>query len=111
MNNDGWGFGGAGASDKRLEGDDLQHVKQLYTNGRTQPRMVTHYEESGGPMKHHELDGSAHPMHHPMHQHLEEEKMRHSQAMDHHMHHIAKHHGRHYDSQHGHDTYKYDGQE
>lgn len=43
----------------------------------------------------------------PMHEHLEEEKMRHEHAMDHQRNHLERHHGRPYNSQHGHDNYKY----
>ncbi len=36
MNNDGWGFMGAGASDMRLAGADLQHNRQKRTGNRTE---------------------------------------------------------------------------
>lgn len=107
MNNDGWGFLGAGTSDNRIAGTDLQHNRQK-RNGEQLPkpvRKVTHDSESGGPMKEH-MD---HEMreHSPVHHHMEEEKHRHEEAMEHHKHHIEKHHSRHYNSQHGHDDYKY----
>lgn len=90
MNNDGWGQVGAGPSDRRLAGEDLQHYVQNKTH------------QGGGPMKEHMEHQK-----HPMHQQLEEEKMRHEHALDHHRHHLEKHHERHYDKQHGHDDYKY----
>lgn len=106
MNNDGWGFLGAGTSDNRLAGTDLQHNRQTRTADELHVpvRIVTQSRESGGPMKEH----TEHQMHHehPEHQ-LKEEKHRHDKAMEHHKHHLERHHGRHYDSQHGHDNYKY----
>jgi len=81
MNNDGWGFMGAGASDKRLAGEDLQHniqhVKPLYN--------------SGGPVK----------------EMLNNEATRHQQAGTHRSAHIKRHQDRNYNSQYGHDTHKY----
>ena len=109
MNNDGWGFMGAGADDKRLAGKDLQHNLQhnLQTRtadeGTSPARIVTQPRESGGPMKEH-MD---HEMRHHMNEHLEEEKHRHHEAMEHHKHHLEKHHMRNFDSQHGHDTFNY----
>lgn len=143
MNGDGWGFLGAGTSDNRLAGTDLQHNRQNRSTGKTNApeRVVTQPRESGGPMKHqglkerldeslgarhgaeshhhqsmasrrHESEGMTHHYaphhgHHPMHHHLDEEKARHEQAMEHHKHHLERHHGRHYDSQYGHDHHKY----
>lgn len=55
MNNDGWGFLGAGTSDNRLAGEDLQHARQKRTADEEMsgiPRMVRHSAEDGGPMKH-----------------------------------------------------------
>lgn len=34
MNNDGWGFMGAGDSDMRVAGEDLQHNRQKLTGNR-----------------------------------------------------------------------------
>ena|SRR5690348_12324958 len=117
MNNDGWGFLGAGASDSRIAGKDLQHYRQARTadeNPTGRRRVVRQEAQGGGPMKEH-MDKAHHHEHHahhghhahPMHHHLEEEKNRHAEAMEHHHHHLEKHHGRHYNSQHGHDTHKY----
>ncbi|MCE5294080.1 MAG: hypothetical protein LLF94_05645 [Chlamydiales bacterium] len=115
MNNDGWGFLGAGTSDNRLAGEDLQHNRQNRTADELHVpvRIVKQPRESGGPMKHHlthaeEVKGGHHSHeHHPMHHHLEEEKHRHEKAMEHHHHHLERHHGRHYNTQHGHDHHKY----
>lgn len=108
MNSDGWGFLGAGSSDRRLGGTDLQHNVQKRSEGqfRGPIRIVTTSSESGGPMKHHELEDRQHESQ-GMHDYLEDEKHRHEKAMEHHKHHIEKHYSRHYDSQHGHDTHKY----
>lgn len=107
MNNDGWGFTGAGTSDNRLAGMDLQHNRQTRTADELHVpvRIVTQPRESGGPMKEH-MDKEMHRPEHPEH-HLKEEKHRHEKAMEHHKHHLERHNGRHYDSQHGHDNYKY----
>lgn len=54
MNNDGFGFLGAGASDKRMAGEDLQHNKQTRTadeNPTGEQRMMRQSAGSGGPMK------------------------------------------------------------
>lgn len=81
MNNDGWGQQGAGTSDMRQGGNDLQHAVQ-HTN-------------SGGPMKEH-----SHP---DLKQLILDEKSRHDQSMAHHAHHMDRHHKRPHDGQHGHD--------
>ncbi len=93
MNNDGWGFLGAGTSDNRLAGMDLQHNRQTRTADELHEpvRMVTQSSESGGPMK----------------QHIDEEMTRHQEAAKHSRHHLEKHNSRPYDKQHGQDTYKY----
>lgn len=92
MNNDGWGFMGAGASDKRLAGDDLQQYRQPLTadEGSYPQRRVRAESEGGGPIK----------------EHLDQEEARHKQSAEQRMRHLANHLGRHYNSQHGHDTYK-----
>lgn len=36
MNNDGWGFNGAGMSDMKLAGEDLQHNRQKRTGNQAQ---------------------------------------------------------------------------
>jgi hypothetical protein len=104
---DGYTQVGAGASDMRVAGEDLQHNRQTRTADELHVpiRRITQIREGGGPMKEHydKHEGHKHHMHH----HLEEEKYRHEKAMEHHADHIEKHHARHYDSQHGHDTYKY----
>jgi hypothetical protein len=53
MNNDGWGFLGAGTSDNRIAGEDLQHNRQTRTADELHGpvRMVTQSYASGGPMK------------------------------------------------------------
>lgn len=54
MNSDGWGFLGAGASDMRQAGKDLQHNKQTRTadeNLTGEQSMVRRESGSGGPMK------------------------------------------------------------
>lgn len=54
MNNDGWGFMGAGASDNRIAGKDLQHNRQNRTvdeNQSGKERMVRQSAGAGGPMK------------------------------------------------------------
>ena len=106
MNNDGWGFLGAGTSDNRIAGRDLQHNRQTRTADEAPQvkRMFTQEAEGGGPMKEH-MDKMEHKT--SMHEQLEEEQHRHSQALDHHRHHLEKHHNRSYDSQHGHETHKY----
>ena len=134
MNNDGWGFLGAGTDDNRLAGTDLHHNRQNRTADELHApvRIVTQPKESGGPMKHQELKdrldeslGAKHgreskhmqsmgarrheseSMTHHYAPHLEEEKHRHEAAMEHHRNHLERHHGRHYNAQHGHDRYKY----
>lgn len=85
MNNDGWGQQGAGTSDMRQGGNDLQHSVQ--------------HTSHGGPMKE------------QTHEHLKhlisEEKQRHTDAMAHHAHHMQRHHERSHDSQHGHDNHSH----
>ncbi len=100
MNNDGFGQVGAGPSDRRLVGEDLQHYAQdSKPVGKFKAKVSE--RESGGPMKEHIKE------HKPMHHHLEHEKHRHEESMKHHKHHLEKHHERHFDSQYGHDTHKY----
>jgi hypothetical protein len=97
---DGIGQSGAGTSDNRLAGEDLQHNRQTRTADEAPglKRMVRQPSDEGGPMKEH-MDHKA--------KHLEEEKHRHEKAMEHQKHHMEKHHMRQHDSQHGHDDYKY----
>lgn len=134
MNNDGWGQVGAGMDDNRIAGEDLQHYRQKRTSEKSRwptKRIVTEPSESGGPMKkqkltsrldeslgerdgaerfhqqsmsdrRHESEGMTHK-YAPLH----EEKERHEEAMKHHFNHLQKHYGRGYDSQYGHDTYRY----
>jgi len=85
MNSDGWGQGGAGTSDMRQGGEDLQHSMQ-YVRVKDAPNEM-------------DLQHS-----------LETEKRRHSHAIDHIGKHMSRHHSRPSDSQHGHDTggYGYD---
>lgn len=51
---DGYTQVGAGASDNRIAGEDLQHNRQTRTadEAPTPHRVKTHREGSGGPMKH-----------------------------------------------------------
>ncbi len=54
MNNDGWGQVGAGDSDMRIAGKDLQHNRQKRTadeNPTGKTSIVRSSFESGGPMK------------------------------------------------------------
>lgn len=54
---DGYTQVGAGQSDMRVSGNDLQHHRQPLKNERsTNQRMVTQPSESGGPMKQHMKD-------------------------------------------------------
>lgn len=108
MNSDGWGFLGAGASDKRQAGEDLQHNKQTRTadeNPTGEQRMVRQPAAQGGPMKEH-MDKMAHESR-PMKEHLSDEKTRHDNAKEHHMKHLERHHSRPFNSQHGQDTHKH----
>lgn len=109
MNNDGWGFTGAGTNDLRQGGMDLQHNVQTRTadEWHMPTRVVRQTREGGGPMKEH-MNEMSHEGHHKshMHHHLEEEKARHEEAMEHHKHHLEKHHSRDFNSQHGHETHK-----
>ena len=130
MNNDGWGQVGAGPSDKRIAGDDLQHYRQTRTadEGHVPPRRVRQGYQDGGPMKHQGLDdrmdeslgmrngpegryeqsmGDRRRESVGMSEYLQVEKNRHEEALEHHMNHLEKHHSRHYNSQYGHDTHKY----
>jgi hypothetical protein len=103
---DGIGQSGAGLSDNRLAGEDLQHNRQTRTADEAPQvkRMMTQAALGGGPMKEH-MDMMEQK--YPMHEQMEEEKMRHEKAMDHQRHHLEKHQVRNYDSQHGQDTYQY----
>jgi hypothetical protein len=106
MNADGWGFLGAGTSDNRLAGMDLQHNRQTRTADELHVpvRIVTQTRESGGPMKQDMDEMQKKPSYS---EHIESEKMRHEQSMGHQKHHIEKHNSRYYDSQYGQDTYQY----
>lgn len=99
---DGYTQSGAGLSDMRLAGEDLQHNRQTRTADELHVpvRIVRQSAQQGGPMKEH--------MQHELHDHLEMEKHRHEQAKEHVQHHLEKHHSRHYDSQYGHDAHKHD---
>jgi len=127
MNNDGWGFQGAGTSDFRIAGNDLQHNRQKRTADEAphQHRIIRQQAEGGGPMKeymqaHESHHAHTHPASHPhymaheshhghqdLHHHLDMEKQRHEDAKDHAHHHLERHHSRHHDSQHGHDHHKH----
>ena len=80
MNNDGWGQMGAGASDKRLVGDDVQH----YIQGKTADempypkRMVRQAAGQGGPVK----------------EALDEEQARHTQSVELRLKHLEDHYKR-----------------
>lgn len=101
---DGIGQGGAGLDDRRMAGTDLQHNMQTRTADEFGGviRKVTAAREAGGPMKEHMEKQKS-----DMSMHLDHEKHRHEKAMEHHKHHMEKHHNRPYDTQHGHDSYKY----
>lgn len=103
MNSDGWGQVGAGPSDRRIAGDDLQHYTQnLKASERpTQHRIVRHEREDGGPMKQNlkdRLDESLSAKHGPESAHMqsmasrrhESEGMTHHHA-PHHKHHMHHH--------------------
>ena len=105
---DGYTQVGAGDSDMRIAGKDLQHHRQP-REGRElhEPvRIITQYREAGGPMKEHMEHEMHHGHHdhkrsgHEMRHHLEMEKERHEEAMEHHKKHLERHHGRRYDSHH-----------
>ena len=99
MNQDGWGFTGAGVNDRKLVGPDLQHSVQDSTNSKyVSFKPIVGFHEDGGPMK---------EKINTMHEQLEVEKKRHEESLKHHEHHLEKHRGRHYDSQYGQDDYKY----
>lgn len=104
MNNDGIGQVGAGQSDMRIAGRDLQHNRQTRTadEGHEPVRIVRQQADQGGPMKEH-MEQKAHSMH----EHIAAEKHRHEKAHSHEMEHLARHHGRHHDTQHGHDHKKH----
>lgn len=54
MNNDGWGQMGAGPSDMRIGGDDLQHYRQLRTADEKlqgYSKYIKPLYNSGGPVK------------------------------------------------------------
>lgn len=103
---DGYTQVGAGDSDMRVAGKDLQHNRQPRTadEAHIPVRRVKQYIQGGGPMKEHMDHKEAHGLHH----HLEIEKARHESAKGHVHHHLEKHHSRHHDTQHGHDHYKHD---
>ena len=101
---DGYTQVGAGDSDMRMAGKDLQHNRQTRTadEAHVPVRMVRQQAEGGGPMKEHieHMKGLSH--------HLEMEKKQHSHAHEHMKEHLERHHKRHHDSQHGHDHKKHD---
>lgn len=77
MNNDGWGFMGAGASDNRLAGEDLQHKRQTRTadEAPNPVRKVTYSEGAGGPIRQ-AIDAE-------LNRHMEASKMRVKHLEDH----------------------------
>lgn len=99
---DGYTQSGAGPSDMRVAGQDLQHARQTRTADELHVpvRMVRQSSQQGGPMKEY--------MQYELQQHLASEKNRHEQAKEHVEKHLERHHSRHYDSQYGHDAYKHD---
>lgn len=107
-NNDGIGQVGAGASDDRIAGSDLQHYRQ-HISERPLPgpeRQMTQSAELGGPMKQYMDEHAGRGS--PMKEVLAHESKRHDESMKHQKSHIQKHVERPYDSQHGHDGYKYE---
>lgn len=101
MNNDGWGFLGAGTDDRRVAGADLQHHTQKRTADELHMpvRIVTQPRESGGPMKHHlthadEAKGGHHSHEHHHGHHAEHMHSGHHSS--HHSHHKGHHHPMHH---------------
>ena len=106
MNNDGWGFLGAGTSDNRLAGRDLQHNRQTRTADEAprEHRIVRQAAEDGGPMKAYmenmEHRRAAHPRQEKrrhegsMKQHLDQEKLRHQQGRETSLKHLEDHYKR-----------------
>lgn len=81
MNNDGWGQVGAGPSDMRLTGKDLQHNRQTRTadeNPTGMQRIVRSSSGAGGPMK----------------EAIDAEMRRHNQARDVRLKHLEDHYKR-----------------
>ena len=108
MNNDGWGQVGAGASDNRIAGRDLQHYRQGTKEEAPGPkRVITQPRESGGPMKHQKLkdrlDESLGARHGAESHHMQSMGARRheSEGMSHHYGPHHGHHGEHH-SHHGH---------
>lgn len=81
VNSDGWGFNGAGASDMRQAGKDLQHAKQTRTadeNPTGEQKTVRQQSGSGGPMK----------------EALDQELARHRESKDMRVQHLQEHYKR-----------------
>lgn len=106
MNNDGLNQTGAGSSDTRIAGKDLQHNRQTRTaDEQHEPvRMVRQTAQQGGPMKEH-MTGE---MHKGLAEHLEMEKAQHGKAKEHAHKHMERHNSRHHDTQHGHENAKHE---
>src|ERR1700690_1110866 len=102
---DGYTQVGAGDSDMRVAGKDLQHNRQTRTadEAHVPVRRVTPQYEGGGPMKEH-MD---HHGHHGLQHHLEMEKKQHDHAKEHVHHHLERHNKKHNNTQHGHDGHKH----
>jgi hypothetical protein len=86
MNQDGWGQSGAGASDMRVGGKDLQHNRQTRTADEVPgiPHRMKTGMEDGGPMK----------------MHLDAESSRHAEGRAQGQKDLERHYSRHYDSRH-----------
>lgn len=106
---DGIGQMGAGDSDMRIAGEDLQHHRQPRTATEIHEpvRVLKREFQGGGPMHEHHKEHDHGHMHHMSH-HLEAEKKQHHHAHEHAKHHMERHHDRHHDSQHGHDHAKHE---
>lgn len=108
---DGYTQVGAGDSDMRVAGKDLQHNRQTRTADELHVpvRRFKKSIEDGGPMKKQmaiQLEDNV--KNHLQHE-LAQEMHRHKEAQKHFANHIERHHKRHHDSQYGQDNYNYYG--
>lgn len=101
---DGYTQVGAGQDDRRMSGKDLQHFTEAKTadEWHVPVRHIRQEAEMGGPMKEYMDSQGKHGK-----EHLEGEKQRHRESMEHHKNHLEKHQNRNHDSQYGGDTYNY----
>lgn len=108
---DGYTQIGAGDSDMRVAGEDLQHNRQTRTADELHVpvRMVRQSMEDGGPMKQQMQVQLQDDQKNQLHHELGQEKQRHVEAQKHYANHLERHHKRHHDSQYGQDNYNYYG--